>query len=116
MDSEGCAGGDWAAMTATEALLADIRGRLKDKVGGPDVVFGFVVDNEVYALEVVGGVPTISAVPFLPGDVAVTITMTRDTLLGIMEHRLAPPLAYMTGQLKVKGPVAVARRLGDFFL
>lgn len=102
-------------MVTAAALLTDIRAKIKPHVTMPDTLFGFIVDNATYAIDVKGGVPTISAVSYIPQTRACTVRMDSATLLGIVSGSVNPTMAYMGGKLKVDGDMNAARKIGDLF-
>ncbi len=47
------------------------------------------------------------------GDAEVTLTASADDFRALLEGRLNPATAFMTGRLKVDGPMPAAMRLGQ---
>lgn len=104
-------------MEVTEdPLVAEIAGRLKDRVTLGDAVWGFVIDGSAtYTITVTGGVPTVAAVTFLPPGRQVTIRMNGAVLQALMAGRLEPMVAYFTRRIAVDGPLDQARKLAELF-
>jgi len=47
-----------------------------------------------------------------PADL--TLTLTKDLLLGLLAGTKDPNVAYLTGKLKIKGPMGLAMKLNAF--
>jgi len=99
----------------SDSVLAEIRGKLKPRIIGPDTTFGFVVDNQPYVITVRDGIVRSDSTPFLPPARDVTITLNGETLSAIMAGRQEPMAAYLTGKIKVEGSLTIARRVGELF-
>lgn len=48
------------------------------------------------------------------GEAALTLTLTKDLLLGLLSGTKDPNVAYLTGKLKIKGPMGLAMKLNAF--
>lgn len=47
-------------------------------------------------------------------EAALTLTLTKDLLLGFLSGTKDPNVAYLTGKLKIKGPMGLALKLNAF--
>lgn len=47
-------------------------------------------------------------------EAALTLTLTKDLLTGLMSGTKDPNIAYLTGKLKIKGPMGLAMKLNAF--
>jgi putative sterol carrier protein len=48
------------------------------------------------------------------GPADLTLTLTKDLLLGLLAGTKDPNVAYLTGKLKIKGPMGLAMKLNAF--
>ena len=94
-------------MTVKELLLR-VPGALKEGVRAPDAVVQFDTEEPVHYV-VSGGVA--SAREGVAERADVTVRVRGEDLLRMIEGRLNPMTALMTGRLKVKGDVGLAQRL-----
>ena len=94
-------------MTVKELLLR-VPGALKEGVRAPDAVVQFDTEEPVHYV-VSSGVA--SAREGVAERADVTVRVRGEDLLRMIEGRLNPMTALMTGRLKVKGDVGLAQRL-----
>lgn len=94
-------------MTVKELLLR-VPAALKDGVDAPDAVVQFDTDEPVHFV-VRGG--AVSSAEGVAPRADVTVRVRGEDLLRMIEGRLNPMTALMTGRLKVKGDVGLAQRL-----
>ena len=45
----------------------------------------------------------------------ITITVSRENFMKIIDHELKPPLALMTGRMRLRGDIRIAMRLNKVF-
>ncbi len=48
------------------------------------------------------------------GEAALTLTLSKDLLLGFLSGTKDPNVAYLTGKLKIRGPMGLAMKLNAF--
>ncbi len=94
-------------MTVKELLLR-VPDALKEGVEAPDAVVQFDTEEPVHYV-VAGGVVRAQGGTAPRADV--TVRVKGEDLLRMIEGRLNPMTALMTGRLKVKGDVGLAQRL-----
>ncbi|HEX7039276.1 MAG TPA: SCP2 sterol-binding domain-containing protein [Trueperaceae bacterium] len=94
-------------MTVKELLLR-VPEALKEGAEAPDAVVQFETEEPVHYV-VEGGV--VRAQGGLAPRADVTVRVKGEDLLRMIEGRLNPMTALMTGRLKVKGDVGLAQRL-----
>lgn len=70
----------------------------------------FLIDNEVMFIDGSNGKNTMSSDDM---DADCTITMSLDTYLKLQQKKIKPLMATLTGKLKVKGDLNVARKLKE---
>lgn len=94
-----------------DPILEKFRQKMKAR---PDfkasVLFDLGADGVVFA-------DTTVSPPVLKteaGEAALTLTLSKDLLLGFLEGTKDPNVAYLTGRLKIKGPMGLAMKLNDF--
>lgn len=102
-------------MSVKEVFESKIGGRLADK---PEIATNI---NAVYQFELSGDEPgnwildlTKSSDHISEGThdaPAVTIKMTSDDFINMINGQLAPQMAFMTGKLKIDGEMSVALKL-----
>jgi len=70
----------------------------------------FLIDDEVMFIDGSNGENTMSSDD---KDADCTITMSLDTYLKLQQKKIKPLMATLTGKLKVKGDLNVARKLKE---
>lgn len=93
--------------------LHEIRSKLEKKVTEIDPIgkkLKFVLDGEAILIDGSGGSNTISDAD---DDADCTITMSKETYLQLQRKEIKPMMATMTGKIKVKGDLALARKLKE---
>lgn len=70
----------------------------------------FLIDDEVMFIDGSNGKNTMSSDD---KDADCTITMSLDTYLKLQQKKIKPLMATLTGKLKVKGDLNVARKLKE---
>ena len=93
--------------------IHEIRSNLEEKVTELDPIgkkLKFVLDGEPILIDGSGGSNTISATD---DDADCTITMSKETYLKLQRKEIKPMMATMTGKIKVKGDLALARKLKE---
>jgi len=48
------------------------------------------------------------------GEAALTLSLSKDLLLGLLNGSKDPNIAYLTGKLKIRGPMGLAMKLNAF--
>ena len=94
-------------MTVKELLLR-VPGALKEGADTPDSVVQFDTEEPVHYVVAGGEVRPYEGVA---PRADVTVRVKGDDLMRMIEGRLNPMTALMTGRLKVKGDVGLAQRL-----
>lgn len=105
------------ALTAKQIFEEKIAQRLKDnaeKIKGITAVYEFKVsgdENPVWTLDLSqpGGKITEGST----GQAKCTVTISASDLSDIVEKKLNPQMAFMSGKLKVAGDMALALKLGN---
>lgn len=78
--------------------------------GGKNVVYQFDLDGDkFYQVEVQNDVATFYDHPAKTPDC--TIQMSSENLLKLLNGELNPPMAVMTGKIKIKGDISLAMKL-----
>ncbi len=93
--------------------IHEIRSKLEQKVTEIDPIgkkLKFVLDGEPILIDGSGGSNTISGAD---DDADCTITMSKETYLKLQRKEIKPMMATMTGKIKVKGDLALARKLKE---
>ncbi len=93
--------------------IHDIREKLAQKVTEIDPIgkkLKFVLDGEPILIDGSGGNNSISS---SDEDADCTITMSKETYLQLQRKEIKPMMATMTGKIKVKGDLALARKLKE---
>ena len=89
----------------------ELRQELADKVKTLDPIgkkLKFNLDNEFILIDGSGENNVVSSEDD-PADC--TITMTKETYLKLQQKKINPMMATLTGKIKVKGDIALARKL-----
>jgi len=94
-------------MTARELLLR-VPQAIKPDADAPDAVIQFDTAEPIHYV-VRGGV--VRSVDGTAGNADVTVKVKDDDLVKMLQGKLNPMTALMTGRLKVKGDVGLAQRL-----
>lgn len=89
-----------------EAAVAAMAAKLR---GGFDGRAIFVIEGEGAILLDAAGVRAAEA----EEDADVTLTASVDTFRGILEGRINPTMAFMTGRMRVQGSIASAMKIGS---
>jgi putative sterol carrier protein len=79
------------------------------------IQFNFTDSNESYVLTVKDGKTAAVEKKSLP-DANILITWSTDTFAGIQDKKVNPMTSYMTGKLKVKGPMEDLLKLQKFMM
>jgi putative sterol carrier protein len=93
-----------SALKVMEAKFQDPRVRDRFKGYNCDILFVFSDLDSSYVMKIEGG----ENVTVFKGSIEnpkVKVTTTSDTFIGIINKTMSATAAYMTGKLKVKGPM-----------
>ena len=91
--------------------INELRDELSEKVKHIDAIekrLKFIIDGEYMLIDGSGGENTMSDED---GDADCTIIMSMDTYLKLQQKKIKPIIATLTGKLKVKGDLNLARKL-----
>lgn len=91
--------------------IKDLRAELAEKIKHIDPIekrLKFVMDGEFMLIDGSNGVNTMSDED---GEADCTITMSKDTYLKLQANQIKPLMATLSGKLKVKGDLNLARKL-----
>ena len=102
-------------MTAEEIFTQKIAGKLNanpDKVKSIKAIYEFLLsDSEVWTIDLTKDSDFVSKGS--GGNAKCTVTVKLEDLTDIVEKKLNPQMAFMTGKLKVKGDMGLALKLGS---
>jgi putative sterol carrier protein len=88
-----------------------------DRAAGLDCIYQFEItgdDGGAWHADISGGSCTVT--PGVSTSPDITITCGASDWMKIVEGKLNPQMAFMTGKLKVKGDMGLALRLQSLFL
>ena len=91
--------------------VADVRAELAKKVKSIDPIvkrLKFVIDGESMLID---GAGTGNVMSSEDEDADCTVTMSLDTYLKLQRKEIKPMIATLTGKLKVKGDLSLAKKL-----
>ncbi|MFT4595528.1 MAG: acyl-CoA dehydrogenase [Bacteroidia bacterium] len=91
--------------------VADVRAELAKKVKSIDPIgkrLKFVIDGESMLID---GAGTENVMSSEDADADCTVTMSLDTYLKLQRKEIKPMIATLTGKLKVKGDLSLAKKL-----
>jgi acyl-CoA dehydrogenase len=91
--------------------VADVRAELAKKVKSIDPIvkrLKFVIDGESMLID---GSGTENVMSSEDADADCTVTMSLDTYLKLQRKEIKPMIATLTGKLKVKGDLSLAKKL-----
>ena len=91
--------------------IHELRAELTEKIKHIDPIgkrLKFVMDGEYMLIDGSTGENTMSDED---GDADCTVTMSKDTYLKLQRKEIKPMIATLTGKLKVKGDLGLARKL-----
>lgn len=96
--------------------LDDLTARVRRSVGeesglNATVKFAFPDEGVIY----IDGLSKPNSVDNIDRDSTITITLTRETFQSILDKRLNPKFALMTGKLRLRGDIRIAMRLDRVF-
>ena len=95
-----------------EQLTARVRQAVGDDSGlDATIKFNFGDDGIIY----IDGASTPNTVSNEDKDSKITITVSRENFERIIDHKLNPKLALMTGKMRLKGDIRIAMRLDKVF-
>ncbi|MCP5464399.1 MAG: SCP2 sterol-binding domain-containing protein [Deltaproteobacteria bacterium] len=104
-------------MTGEEIFKGKIETRLNenvDKVKAINAVYAFELtgdNNETWVIDLTKDSGFVSQGP--ADNANCTVTIATSDLVDIIEKKLNPQMAFMTGKLKVKGDMGLALNLGS---
>ena len=95
-----------------EQLTVRVRQAVGDDSGlDATIKFNFGDDGIIY----IDGASTPNTVSNEDKDSKITITVSRENFERIIDHKLNPKLALMTGKMRLKGDIRIAMRLDKVF-
>lgn len=95
-----------------EQLTARVRQAVGDDSGlEATIKFNFGDDGIIY----IDGASTPNTVSNEDKDSKITIMVSRENFERIIDHKLNPKLALMTGKMRLKGDIRIAMRLDKVF-
>lgn len=103
-------------MGAAELFLEKISKNLNakaDKVKTINAVYEFNItdENKVYSIDLTKASDFVSEGS--TGNAKCTITIKGEDLAALVDKKLNPQMAFMTGKLKIKGDMGLALKLGN---
>lgn len=94
---------------AVDKLRNELAGKIKD-IPAIGKKLKFNIDGEVMLIDGTGDTNEMHA---NDEEADCTITMSEDTYLKLQNKQIKPMIATLTGRLKVKGDLALARKLKE---
>jgi len=96
--------------------LAELTHRVGSAVGDSSglnatVKFKFGLDGVIF----IDGLATPIAVTNEDRDSMITLSVSKDNFENILDHKLKPQVALMTGKMRLKGDMRIALRLDSVF-
>lgn len=88
----------------------------KDKIQGMDCVYQFDItgdDGGTWNIVIANGEAAVNSGP--SENPSITITIGSDNFLNLLQGKLNPQMAFMTGKLKIKGDMGLALKLQGVF-
>ncbi len=88
----------------------------KDKIQGMDCIYQFDItgdDGGQWYITIAGGDATVTQ--GAAESPSITITMEASNFINLLQGKLNPQMAFMTGKLKIKGDMALALKLQSVF-
>ena len=96
--------------------MTQLTERVRKAVGsdsGIDATIKFIFPNE--GIIYIDGASAPNTVTNDDKDAKITITVSKENFEKIIDHKLNPKLALMTGKMRLKGDIRIAMRLDKVF-
>ena len=94
---------------AVDKLRNELAGKIND-IPAIGKKLKFIIDGEIMLIDGTGDANEMHA---NEEEADCTITMSEDTYLKLQNKQIKPMIATLTGKLKVKGDLALARKLKE---